>query len=108
MDTLEQPHDRCFFTYMRELRNLLDVSGLCQHPLEGHPYFRTTDETEHAQLVESSNHNKGVGGMLKVECYGNGDWLFLSHMNISSKVYYKQYYNPNAADGGDNEKKEIA
>ena len=92
---------------MRELRHLLDVSALSQHPTKGHPYFRTSNATEHEALVESSAHTKGIGGMLKVETVGEGTSLFLNHINISSKVYYKQYYNPNAVNDNDDGKKEV-
>ena len=107
MDCLEQPHCRVFSHYMRELRHLLDVSALSQDPSKGHPYFRTSNLMEHKTLVESSARTKGIGGMLKVETVGEGTSLFLNHINISSKVYYKQYYNPNAVNDNDDGKTEI-
>ena len=48
-----------FWTYMRELRKDLDTSKMNCNQTDGHPFFRTENDEEYADLHSESIRNKG-------------------------------------------------
>ena len=68
IDVREDPtEDRCFFQFMRELRDRLDTSLLNSSATDGHPYFRTENDEMHKTLLASQKNNKGKLGAMKIE-----------------------------------------
>ena len=68
IDVAENPtEDRCFFTFMRQLRGRMDTSLLNSSPTDGHPFFRTNDDELHKTLLASQKENKGKLGAMKIE-----------------------------------------
>ena len=68
IDVAENPtEDRCFFSFMRQLRDRMDTSLLNSSATDGHPYFRTNDIELHKALLASQKENKGKLGAMKIE-----------------------------------------
>ena len=64
IDIEPAPSCRCFFTYMRELKDFLDTSSPNQDREFGHPFFKTEDEEEYQTLIKTSAKNKGIARCL--------------------------------------------
>ena len=48
-----------FWSYMRQIRGHLDTTNLNSCQFSGHPYYRTDNAIEHAELKAESVRNKG-------------------------------------------------